>query len=299
LTHLDLEILRPKEKKQIALQQVRKAIEQQLAEYFRQFRFKKETLEKNYWLKSFVNLFQKSDAIINVNYDCFLEGLLDYHEVWSPKGGYVGGYVPLDHNPFALSQYSPLLDSEFPQNEKNIRIFKVHGSEHFIEEPRLMNKTKTSLGFAVDESIYPRSGKHRFFWYPNGVPGAYIIAPSFVKIPHQDIETMMIEALKTAAFANNFIVIGCSLRSEDSFLWLLLTSFLDLNRPLNNRKLVIVDPCAEKLAKKIFNHYFVDISEFVRMKTVPKKVQEGIPELIAELQEIPTEGAKETPKEHE
>ena len=281
LTHLDLEILHSKSIRQIALQKARKAIEQRLSEYFGQYRFKEEVVANSIWLKDFVNLFQPNDAIISLNYDCLLEGVLDYYEAWSPKGG----YAVLDRN--------PLLGSQFPQNEKNIRIFKLHGSEHFIEAPDPGNKTKTSIDFPVNESIYPRSGKNRCFNYGAGQNEirSYIIAPSFVKMPHQDIELMMIEALKVSSSVNNFIVIGCSLRPEDSFLWLLLTSFL--NQLPADRKVVIVDPCAEDLAKKIVGHYFVDINRFVSIKTFSKKLQDTVEELINELHEDNTQKVQE------
>ncbi|GAG31091.1 unnamed protein product, partial [marine sediment metagenome] len=85
LTRLDLEITIPKAKRQTALQTVRKAIEQRLSEYFGRFRFKEEVVANSIWLKDFVNLFQPNDAIISLNYDCLLEGVLDYYEAWSPK----------------------------------------------------------------------------------------------------------------------------------------------------------------------------------------------------------------------
>lgn len=271
LTHLDLEILQPKAKRQTALKKLRKTIERQLAEYFGQYRFKEEILDKSTWLKEFVDLFQPNDAIISLNYDCLLEGVLDYYEVWSPKEG----YAVLDSN--------PLLDSEFPQNEKNIRIFKLHGSEHFIEAPGLSNRTKTAIGFLVDESIYPRSGKNRHFGYGMGMPEArnYIIAPSFVKTPHQDIELMMLKALKTAGLVKNCVIIGCGLRKEDSFLWLLLTNFL--NQPISNRKLIIVDPYAENIKAKICDHYFVDINNFINIKLFSNSLESVIKQLINEL----------------
>ncbi len=271
LTRLDLEITIPKAKRQTALQTARKAIERKLAEYFRRFRFKKEVVANSAWLRDFVNIFQPNDVIISLNYDCFLEGLLDYYEIWSPKGG----YSVLDSN--------PLLDHEFQQNEKNIRVFKLHGSEHFIEAPDPGNKTKTAIGFPVNESIYPCSGKNRDLNYGGGQKEirSYIIAPSFVKIPHQDIEQMMLKALEAAASVNNFIVIGCGLRPEDSFIWLLLTSFF--NQLPANRKFVIVDPNAEKLAKKAVDHYFVDINNLVNIRKFSEGIESVVKELIREL----------------
>lgn len=272
LTHLDLEILRPKHKQQIALQEVRKAIERQLAEYFEQFRFKEEVLEGNRWLESFVKLFIENDAIITLNYDCFLEGLLDYYEVWSPRRGYA-----------VLENI--LLDQNSPPNSKNILIYKIHGSEHFIEAPGFPNKQKTTISFPVNELIYPRSGKNSDLRYGMDDPKShiYIIAPSFVKIPHQDIELMMLKALKTVVSARNFVIIGCGLRKEDTFLWLLLTNFL--NQDVANRKLIIIDPYAEDIKSKILAHYFVDIDGVVNISLFPKGLEHVIEQLTDELKE--------------
>lgn len=271
LTRLDLGIHIPKAKRQTDLKTVRKTIEQQLAEYFQQFRFgnNKDKLKETEWLELLAKeVFADNDILINLNYDCSLEGLLDYHKVWSPNGGYAGIRNP----PW-----------DVPSNPKNIRIFKLHGSEHFIEAGGYPNKEKTEISFPVDESIYPRSGKNRFFQYGLNDLGRrpYIIAPSFVKVPHQDIELMMIKALKVAASVKNVIVIGCSLRQEDSFLWLLLTSFL--NQPINKRKLVIIDPYAEKIKSKICAHYFVDISNFINITLFSDSLQSVIKQLINEL----------------
>jgi hypothetical protein len=169
--------------------------------------------------------------------------------------------------------------------KKTAVFFQLHGSEHFIEAPDPGNKTKTAIGFPVNESIYPRSGKNRCLNYGAGQKEirSYIIAPSFVKIPHQDIELMMLKALKAAASANNFIVIGCGLRPEDSFLWLLLTSFF--NQLPTDRKFVIVNPNAEELAKKTVDHYFVDINNLVNIRLFSEGIESVIKELNRELHE--------------
>jgi len=96
----------------------------------------------------------------------------------------------------------------------------------------------------------------------------------------------MIKALKVAASSNNFVIIGCSIRHEDSFLWLLITCFL--NQPPNSRKLIIVDPCAKKLADRIIGHYFVNINRFVQIKILTEKLENAVIELRSELQETST-----------
>ncbi|MHC4575559.1 MAG: SIR2 family protein [Planctomycetota bacterium] len=235
LTHLDLEILRPKAKKRIALQQVRKAIQQDLAEYFRQFRFREEIVAKSVWLEDFVNLFQAGDAIISLNYDCFIEGALDYYGVWSPNGGY--------------GSVENFLADKLPPNPKCIVIYKVHGSENFIISSGLPDENKKDISFEIHQGLFPRSGKYRCVGGGALNPECYIIAPSFVKVPHECIERAMIDALKVAGCAKNLVIIGCGLRAEDGFLWLLLTNFLNQKR--DDGKLVIVDPCAESIEKRI------------------------------------------------
>lgn len=241
LTRLDLEAHNNQE-----IEVDRKAIERDLVEYFQQFRFKKEILQNNSWLESIAKeLFKKNDAIITLNYDCFLEGLLDYYEVWSPNG-----YAAID----------TFFSKQLPQNPKNILIYKIHGSEHFIISSAYPDPSKRAISFDVNSSIYPQSGNRRC--YDGGIinPESYIIAPSFVKIPNECIEWMMIEALNKAATAKNLIIIGCGLRPEDSFLWLLVTNFLYQRKM--GRRLIIVDLQAKEIKAKISNHYFEDIEEF-------------------------------------
>jgi hypothetical protein len=257
LTHLDLEILRPKRREQIALQQVRKAIEQQLAKYFGQFRFglrKKDVLgtEENSWLEPFSKeLFNEHDAIISLNYDCFLEGLLDHYEVWSPNG-----YAAID----------TFFSKDLPENSKNILIYKIHGSENFVIAGAIDNTEKKGLSFEVNSSIYPQSGKNRSYSYGGRDACPYIIAPSFVKIPHEDIERMMNEVLTKAALAKNLIIIGCGLRPEDSYLWFLITNFMSQNDPdrrsTEDKSIIIVDPKAKEIEERINSRYFGGIEGF-------------------------------------
>jgi hypothetical protein len=271
LTHLDLEILPPKRNRQTALQTDRKTIERKLAEYFVQFRFKEEIIANSIWLKYFVNLFQPNDAIISLNYDCLLEGVLDYYEVWSPSRGYGFADVKVD---------VPGTDFEKLPNPKNILIYKIHGSENFqtcgIKDVHI---DPNHIGLVVNPEIYPKSGANTNLGVVKG--RSYIIAPSFVKTFYPQIERMMIGALQSAGKANNFIIIGCGLRPEDSFLWLLLMAFL--NQRTRCLKLVIVDPLAEEIKNKISEHYSGFISTPVNIKLIPKGIECSVEELIKEL----------------
>ncbi len=254
LTRLDLEILTNQDQNN-ALMNDRKEIERLLVEYFEQFRLgcshNLQVLERNTWLEDIaLKLFHTNDIIVTLNYDCSLEGLLDHFEIWSPNGGYV--------------EIRNSSQNEYPKNPKNIRIAKIHGSENFRLCSMLKEKNRKYVSFEINGGIYPRSGK-------NGVstegidPEAYIIAPSFVKTPHGDIERMMIQVLGIAGKAKNFIIIGCGMRPEDTFLRLLVTKFLYQKKA--DRRLIIVDFEAEKIRAIIDGHYSGGIEGF-SVKTI-------------------------------
>lgn len=273
LTRLDLDTLHPKARQQTALRQVRNAIERQLAEYFRRFRFDEELVKQKSWLESVVHLFREDDVIITTNYDCFLEGLMDYYGVWTPNRGY------------------PKLDCpspSCPKNPKNILIYKIHGSEHFVEFPLLSPDCvteNTTIRFPFNESIYPISGKNAYLDSDiPGLTGPYIIAPSFIKSPHHYIERIMIDALQVAPKAKNLIIIGSGLRVEDSFLWLLLSAFIEPCVPNNReKKLVIVDPKAEEIRYKITKHCMWDIDDILSITLIEKHLGCAVDDLTKEL----------------
>jgi len=244
LTHLDLEILRPKARQQTALRKVRNDIGQQLAQYFGQFRFEKEILKRSGWLEQLVKLFNENDAIITLNYDCFLDGLLDYYEVWSPSKGY--GAVEVDVPDASFSNLP---------NPKNILIYKIHGSENFhTSAVQSDHVDPRHIGLAVEEGrIYPKSGTGSKLGVLAGRP--YIIAPSFLKVFYPQTNRMMNEALRAAVLARNFVIIGSSLRPEDSHLWLLIDNFCQQSSRNNRKKLIIMDPHADDIQSRLEENY--------------------------------------------
>ncbi len=245
LTRLDLEISSLRRDRAVAaksrLEVDRETINSQIAEYFRQFRFgcHRPKSESDGWLESLATeVFAPHDVIVSLNYDCFLEGLLDQHGVWCPATGY--GAVKVD---------VPGASFNNQKNPKNILIYKIHGSENF-HTTKGVEKRKISL--AVDDGkIYPKSGKGSNLGVVGGEP--YIIAPSFVKTFYPQIQRMMVELIGIARRAKDLVIIGCSLRLEDSHLWLILTSFISSSR--SHRRLIVVDRDAEAVKRKIRAHY--------------------------------------------
>jgi hypothetical protein len=199
---------------------------------------------------------------VSLNYDCFLEGALDNFKVWTPNGGYARVNNPLTNS--------------IPTNPKNIKIFKIHGSENFVESNvDLGKRSQTVIGYHINESIYPVSGARSHLGGGADHPRPYIIAPSFVKIPHVDISAMMLDLLKVAEAARNFVIIGCGMRPEDNFLWLLPTRFL--NKIVNPRhRLVLLSPSSENIWKRISKYWVGDICRFSDVLIIPCGLENGI-----------------------
>lgn len=265
LTSLDLKATERDE-----IKKDRSTINAEIASYFRKFRFSKFGADIPLWLKTFaLNVLNQNDAIVCLNYDCFLEGALDSLGVWSPKGGY--------------ARINNFLSNSFPKNPKNIEIYKIHGSENFIESPVIgENPKQTAIGALINSAIYPKTSTHSCYRYGTINSKLYIIAPSFVKIPHRDIAAMMLDLMKVAEVATDFVIIGCGMRPEDNFLWLLLTCFL--NRISNPKhRLVILDPSSEKIRERISNYWIGDIRQFDNIVTIPCKLEDGISRLESVL----------------
>ena len=115
LTQLDLDAISNEQ-----LRKDRTAIEGEISTFFAKFRFPEieDTIPK--WFENFAHkILKENDSIANLNYDCFLEGALDKLEIWSPNEGY--------------ARVPTFPTDSIPVNTKNIKIYKIHGSENFVE----------------------------------------------------------------------------------------------------------------------------------------------------------------------
>ena len=241
-----------------------KLIDNQIANYFTRFRFDPQTAPA--WVSRFSkNVLQPNDSILCLNYDCYLEGALDHFKVWSPNGGY-----PINH---------PLAD-DIMGNPRNIKIYKIHGSEHF-RESRVIGSTGTDISFLINESNFPESGRNKHFGC--GLDSKpYVVAPSFVKDFHVGIAWMMLRLLEIAKEARNLVIIGCGMRREDSFLWLVLTRFLFGNPKDTKKKLIIVDPSSVDILNRM-ELYAGDISELADVVSIPSGIEDGTADLMATM----------------
>ncbi|MCB2231795.1 hypothetical protein KQH82_13835 [bacterium] len=264
LTIMDIEIMKGNVEPQ-----VRRSVEAELANYCRRLRFDPVMLKDRVWLHEFATeTFGRSDTIVNLNYDCFLEGLLDYEGLWCPSGGY-GGIV------------NPLVDAKL-NNPLGIQVLKIHGSESFTDASLMDRPAFHSVTFEFEESIFRRSAKDCHMGRRSVLPvspesqpdGARpcLIAPSFVKLPNFELGFLMLKAIKEINESNTFVVIGCSLRDEDAFLWLLLSRFV-CDFYSERRKLVILSPDAASISDRVRCYFSNDLAE--RIVEIPEPLEQG------------------------
>lgn len=266
LTQIDLDSLADEQ-----IKKDRALINAEISAFFSGLRF--PVLDGNIpsWLKTFSKeVLKQNDSIISLNYDCILEGALDKLEVWTPNDGYTTRivYIPTD---------------SISSNPKNITIYKIHGSENFVESSAIgKNPNQSGIGFIINESIYPRSGANSHLGGGMKDPRPYIIAPSFVKIPHVNIAEMMLDLLDIVRKAKCLAIIGCGMRPEDSFLWLLMTCFLNTYQD-NRKKLIILGPSSEEIWKRISNYWLGDICRFADVLVIPCGLESGIESLVSAI----------------
>jgi hypothetical protein len=232
LTQFDLDLISNRSKFSAKM---RDEISEQLANFMKRFRFNRDVA----WLHPFLNVVSKNDVIVSLSYDCFLEGFLDSHQRWSPKGGY--------------HRVRNAFDDSMPENSDNIRILKVHGSESFRISPFYDKPQSHHLSFEINPGLFPRSAANSHLG--GGVDSwPYLIAPSFVKQFVVELQYLMIDAIRFSRMAQNLIIIGCGLRPEDSHLWSIITNFLR-SKNWRNKKTIIISRNADELGKRISDYW--------------------------------------------
>jgi hypothetical protein len=247
----------------------RDTISREIAEFVSGFRFKEDVP----WLHPFLQTVSENDVIISLNYDCFLEGFLDFHGAWSPKDGY--GVIE-----------NAMLDDSLPDNQRNIRILKIHGSESFRLVPFHDKPGSMTLGAIINEELFPRSGKNKHFGY-RADAGPYVIAPSFMKQFMVELQFLLVEAIRFAESAKNVIIIGCGLRPEDSYLWSVLTSFMK-PKLWKKKRTFIISPHASGTKEKI-KKFWADRNIFTQQSLVAIDLdfKSGLSHLNDALQDNP------------
>jgi hypothetical protein len=263
LTRLDVDVALSQDQN---LNKLRRCIESELADYFNSFCASEDLMAQSQWLTNLIDgAFSPGDVAISLNYDCVLEGALDCRGKWSPKGGYGSS---LDNTWMCNDQPST----------SPVTVLKIHGSANFVIAPCEDTPTASAVNFVLDECIFPRSAKNTQIGYGAGTGRSYLIAPSYVKIPTIEISDLMLDALKATAQSKNLIIIGTALRPEDGFLTLLITNFL--RQPsTRSRKIIVVDPEAESICKRLKDYWRVNIES--QISPIQDQLQNSIARLLA------------------
>ncbi|HUM44833.1 MAG TPA: SIR2 family protein [Fervidobacterium sp.] len=226
-------------------------IKTELGDHFRSYKATPETIEQLPWLCEFMrSTINDGDVIVSLNYDCVFEGALDCVGRWSPNGGY--GFFK-----------NPLIDNH-KFKKSAVTVLKIHGSTSFKIAPiapYVDNPSFKAVSFVFNADYFPCSADVHFN-YGMGMGETYLIEPSYVKLPTVEIAYLMIDALKAVSESKNLIILGCSLRNEDSFLTLLITQFLR-HPKWQSRKIVILDKNAEEISLKIKRYWTVDVDKCI------------------------------------
>ena len=93
---------------------------------------------------------------------------------------------------------------------------------------------------------------------------------------------MMLDLLDIARNAKRLAIVGCGMRPEDSFLWLLLTRFLNVSRE-DHKTLVILGPSSNDIWERISNYWVGDICRFTNVSVIPCGLGDGISGLEAAM----------------
>jgi hypothetical protein len=261
LTKLDLDIISTSENHELVY--LRRKAEASLSNFFARFRYNEDILRESPWLLDFIQgAFAEGDAAVSLNYDCLLEGLLDRCNLWSPHEGY--------------GRTCPVKSIPTESNPSPVTVLKIHGSENFHRDAVLRFQTDQAFFFTIDESIFPISGRLRHFCLPGRDSSEAIIAPSFVKVFPSALLCLMEEAIDMVQKAEILVLIGCGLRPEDTFLYLLLWHFVGISK-----RILILNPYASDLGRRISATLEYDVASIVH--PINKSLEDGWCDLTTEL----------------
>ena len=261
LTKLDLDIISAPENHELV--HLRRKVEASLSTFFARYRYKEDLLHESPWLLDFIQgAFVEGDAAVSLNYDCLLEGLLDRCKLWSPYDGY--------------GRSCPVKSVTTEPNLSPVTVLKIHGSENFHRDAVPRTQIDRQFYFTINESIFPVSGHLQNFCPRGRDSSEAIIAPSFVKVFPSALLCLMVEAMDIAQKAETLVLIGCGLRPEDTFLYLLLWHFIK-----DTKRIFILKHKASDLGRRISDTLEYDVTSIVH--PIDKSLEDGWSDLTMEL----------------
>lgn len=207
LSILDLKILRFRRTNNSlpdCLNNVRENIVRQIISQVDTETLRVDNLDGYPLLKCFLEKVPRNSYILTLNYDCVLDQGLYHTRRWSPFGGYCYPTFPHTGN----------------ENDSKDRILllKLHGSSNFKD----VEEGQEYFNIEITDRIFP-SIHANINSDPSDKP--HIVVMSYVKRFHNGIMDLWREAISFLKEAEKLIIVGCSLREEDTFLRFALYHF--------------------------------------------------------------------------
>ena len=197
------------------IQSIRGSIVQQIIKQVNTTHLSEDDLENYLLLKNFIDTVPCGACIMTLNYDCVLDQGLYLSGRWSPIGGYGDPY------------YSDT--SKRNENDNNLRdrilLLKLHGSSNFTE----IESGQEYFEIEISNHIFPKINLNT----KNRQSSPPVLIMSYIKQFHNGIMYLWRKAIFFLQKADKLIIVGCSLREEDTFLRFALYHF---GRNANTRR---------------------------------------------------------------
>lgn len=207
LSILDLKILHLRQISNLradSVSHIREEIVRQIIHQVDTERLGVKNLDEYPLLQRFLEQVPRNSFILTLNFDCVLDQGLYQTGRWSPFGGY--GYPTFPH-----------VEKENDSKDR-IMLLKLHGSCNFKD----VEEGQEYFNIEITQKIFP--GIHaNINSDPNDKP--HVLVMSYIKQFHNGIMSLWREALSILKNAEKLIIVGCSLREEDTFLRFALYHF--------------------------------------------------------------------------
>lgn len=201
ITQLDLRCLRfDKNNKSLSkrLNEIRDNIVEQIVRMFDVDALSVDRLDNFSDLKKFIESVSTQSTIMTLNYDMVLDQGLWLSNRWHPGGGYYTSSFPCS-------------DDENKKKD-NISLLKLHGSCNFRKSELGDNEYPV---VEINDRIFPDI--HTSHGAVQDA-GAHVLVMSYFKIYCNGIMQLWRKAVESLKNADRLVIIGCSLREEDTFL---------------------------------------------------------------------------------
>lgn len=155
-------------------------------------------------LRDFVKQIPTDACVLTLNYDCVLDQGLWLSKRWDPRGGY------------HLSSF-PSLDNKNASKDR-ILLLKLHGSCNFKDVEKGQNYPNVEISPRIFRDINSNINGD-----DSDTP--HVLVMSYVKQFRNGIMRLWRKAIDALNEAEKLIIVGCSLREEDTFLRFALYHF--------------------------------------------------------------------------